>query len=132
MNTKISKFELNPNNDVVEIKPSKIHGLGLFAKKNIAKGYVLGPAMIDRSIATQYSNNLADNYDNVSPDDNWVQVIGTRFLNHSFQPNVKFEIQDNILETIAIKNISVGEEITVNYHDYFSHTSFPLPDFLKR
>lgn len=124
-------FALNPDNQMVEIRPSTIHGLGLFSKKDIKKGYILGPAMIDRSIARYYLNNTSENYDQTGVDDDWVQCIGTRYLNHSNQPNIGFQFEDKFIIAIAIKDIVLGDEITVNYLDYFSHTYVPLPRFLS-
>jgi uncharacterized protein len=38
-----------------------------------------------------------------------------RFTNHSCQPNGRLSIQDGRIEFYALRDIAVGEEITVNY-----------------
>ena len=38
-----------------------------------------------------------------------------RFTNHSCQPNARLSIQGGRIEFYALREISVGEEITVNY-----------------
>lgn len=92
------------------IKPSKIHGLGLFAKRDIIKG--------DRII-----QGLAD----FSYDKEWVPYVkkfktksfcynnGYCMLNHSTEPNTKRGPEPE-LGIIASRDICNGEEITEDYY----------------
>ncbi len=133
MKNHVTFFYLNPENHYVEVKESAIHGRGLFSRKTIAKGFVLGPAMVDKSVATSYTDNLADSYNDYGDeDDNWQQVSGTRYLNHSANPNIRFIFDGRFILAVTCKEIAVDDEITVNYADYFTHTHLTLPKFLRR
>jgi len=124
-------FGLNPKNHIIEIKKSPIHGFGIFSKKELPADFMLGPAFVDRGVAKLYEENLAGNYEKREVDDNWIQVIGNRYLNHSEQPNIKFQFNGKFIMAVVIKKIAIGDEITVNYLDYYSHTKISTPAFLK-
>ena len=93
-----------PLHKSLTIKESEIEGLGLFAKENIPKGTDLG----------------ISHYHFVD-----TRIIRTPlggFYNHSEEPNcIKEESKvDNMLviclyHLVTLRDIKVGEEITVNY-----------------
>lgn len=90
------------------IKPSQIHGLGLFAKSDIRKGQRVVQGMADFSYQ-----------------DEWIRYVkkwktksfcynnGFCMVNHSETPNI---IRRKSLMMIASRNIKAGEEITEDYH----------------
>ena len=93
-----------PNaNAVLVIKPSKIHGKGIFAGERIPKGTNLGITSIR------------------SGGDNWsIPPLG-RWHNHSEQPtcvsvaSAPIEEEKYTRTLIAERDIEPGEEITVDY-----------------
>ena len=76
---------------------SSIHGIGVFALKNINKGEVIGIGSIDNKYKT---------------------TLG-RFTNHSDNNNcVFYYLKNNDVVMVAVKNISKNEEILINYRDH--------------
>lgn len=78
----------------VSIGDSNIQGSGMFAEKHIVEGEFIMPARL-REKRTQAG----------------------RFINHAVRPNAKFVFDGTDLNTVAIRDIHIGEEITVNYRD---------------
>jgi hypothetical protein len=83
-------------------KKSKIHGLGLFAKKHFKKHDCIGVALINNKRTT----------------------LG-RWTNHSHLHNAEFlhlihNEENTIIVCIAIKDILYNEEITVNYRNHIN------------
>jgi SET domain-containing protein len=106
-----------------KIGPSKIAGIGLFADEMITKGTVIWKfePLIDILLSKEEIENLAEpskkqfyNYSYLDEKYNKYLLCGDdgRFLNHDLNPNCDDSIPD---ETIAIRNIAIGEELTVNY-----------------
>ena len=101
------KKEWRPLPDSITIKESKIEGLGVFAIKDI-------PSDTDLGISHVYDNRFPDNY---------IRLPLGAFINHHEMPNCKAIIFDshksigNIkhIRIITEKNISSGEELTLNY-----------------
>jgi SET domain-containing protein len=119
------------SNGFVEVKDSKTHGLGLFSKKFIPKGFVFGAGLIDKSLAGEYeAKDLHGAHDKKYKGLNVFQVGGSRYINHSLDPNVRYQVKDKMSIAIAIKDIKEGEEITLNYFEFFSEAGLPLPAFL--
>ena len=76
---------------------SNIHGVGVFALKNINKEEVIGIGSIDNKYKT---------------------TLG-RFTNHSDNNNCMFYyLKNNDVVMVATKNISKNEEILINYRDH--------------
>src|SRR5574337_147087 len=93
---KLSENENDFNPIYIEsvcVRDSKIEGLGLFSKENIKAGFFICPARI-----------------------NGFRTIAGRYTNHSKSPNAIFTAMENDdLGLLAIKPISAGEEITIDY-----------------
>ena len=83
--------------DFIEIKESRIQGNGVFLTKDCVIGEFIGAARIGDKRTK----------------------IG-RYCNHSRSPNCQFKICDNVVQSIALKSIKKGEEITVDYRHAFS------------
>jgi hypothetical protein len=116
------------------VKPSSIHGLGLFAAEPISKGAAIwrfSPGL-DQEIAagdfekfTRYEQDVilfygfrsrkTGNY-HLSFDD-------VRFINHAEQGNITVDeargTEDDVeFVLVAARDIAVGDELTQNYYEF--------------
>ena len=103
-------------------------GKGLFAKKNIRKGKIIDTApvilipnkeyeLIDKTIVSNYCFT----WENPKYQSEYKMVLAMsicQFMNHSYNPNVRYEYnyKNDTIKFRAIKNVSTGEELTVNYN----------------
>lgn len=111
--------------------PSTIHGIGLFAAEPIARGTVIWrfDECIDRRfnkaardalpeptrsfVATySYPERLGSDVHNLDGDN-------ARFMNHSVAPNTDCEV-----DTIASRDIAVGEELLCDYGQFHPRHEF--------
>ena len=98
----------NPLPDFLTITLSPIHGLGLFATKDIEEDTTLG-------ISHVHNNSFPQN---------WIRTPLGGFYNHSDEPNCKLAdsfLSEALIYTkilVSIKPISKGEEITCTYTLY--------------
>ena len=102
---------------------SKIEGVGVFAKENIKKGQLIKEVRPDFEIEFNKDNlpkmplalaKLIDTHAYERELGSKILVMGIdneKYLNHSNNPNVN----DN---GIALKDIKIGDEITVDYKDF--------------
>ena len=98
---KVLKFDV----EGVEVKESKINGLGVIAVSSIKKDSIVGLATINRAYKT---------------------ILG-RYTNHSSIPNCRFQLLFNgDFIMISLKNIKVGEELIVDYKDHYLAPSYYL------
>ena len=81
-----------PEGCFVEVKPSKIHGNGLFATKDFKVGELICLGRI-----------------------NGKRTPAGRYMNHSTNANAVFDKVNDDLNVVALRDIYVGEEILVNY-----------------
>lgn len=108
----------------VRIKPSPIHGLGVFSVFPIKKGTVVWVynSLVDERIPipenlTEFQNK----YGYISPGRNFLEVPGdaTMFMNHSSNPNVSY-LDGDVNKDIghAIKYIDADTELVCNYAEF--------------
>ena len=125
-------------------KISKVHGLGLFATKDILKKTKVieyigakvtkteGDRRADKQIAKVFKNkkngmvyifSLNSRYDI----DGSYKYNTARNINHSCNPNCEVEIIKNKIWILSIKNIKKGEELSYDYgYSYDSdYKSYP-------
>lgn len=109
---------------IVEIKNSSLHGKGVFAKRNIAKGELIAECHM---ALVHVNENLpevlatlqfqwTDEYDAICLSD-----VGS-FFNHASQPSAEIVDRDfeNLIQSFCAKtDISKGEEITIYYNQAF-------------
>jgi len=76
----------------VELKPSNIHGLGLFATKDFDAGETVCPGRLDGK-----------------------RTPGGRFINHSPNSNIRPEMVGDNIFAVASRKISAGDELLVDY-----------------
>jgi len=95
------------NNSKVYVAKSLIHGKGLFAKEFIPAESVIG------TVLGKYTNKNGDYVLWLDDIIGFHVLCQFRFINHSDSPNAVYY---DTLEVCAVKDISVDEEITHNYH----------------
>ncbi|MEJ2250004.1 MAG: SET domain-containing protein-lysine N-methyltransferase [Candidatus Lokiarchaeota archaeon] len=127
----------NPIEDFGEVKPSKIHGLGLFAKSKIPHGTVWWHArpkdviIITKeqflNLDTSYKSQSIKDYINILLTYSYYErnldslifcVDDARYVNHSFDANSGASEDENGFCAVALKDIQRGEEITEDYSKY--------------
>jgi uncharacterized protein len=107
---------------------SKIHGIGLFTDQFISKGTIVQKFIsgfdltideknLDKLPEAAKEQFLTYAYKNKNTGKYILCADNARFLNHSDNPNL---ISDNPNEEIdiAVRDIQIGEELTVNYNDF--------------
>ncbi len=94
----------------LEIKKSKIHGRGLFARRPLERGAVLGKCRTSpnrNATPTAYTLWLNEEH--------CVDVLCKfRYINHSKRPNVVYY---DDLTVVALKPIKPGDELVHDYGD---------------
>ena len=89
----VLEYEING----VEKRPSEIHGLGIFATKQIGSWTMIGLGSIDFRYKT---------------------ILG-RYTNHSIHPNCMFmHLANNDAVMVSIKTIMQGDELLIDYRDH--------------
>ncbi|MFX1302026.1 MAG: SET domain-containing protein-lysine N-methyltransferase [Promethearchaeota archaeon] len=115
--------------NLLEVKfISRKKGKGVFANIDIAKGVIIDIAhvilisnkewdLIKETVLSNYSFEW-DDPQWVGEYDSAVSLSVSQFINHSYNPNVKYiyDYKNKCIKYITIRNISKGEEITVNYN----------------
>lgn len=120
------------------VKPSQIHGLGLFAVDFIPKGtpiwrfekgfdHDFSPAQFAAlpPLAREHTRWFCY----VSKMDGHVILSGDHacFINHSSDPNTGAPAGATLpVETMALRDIAAGDEVTCNYFDYDADTAWKL------
>lgn len=113
-----------------QLKKSEISGIGLFADEMIPKGTVVWEfnPFIDILLSKEEVESLSKpaqeqiyKYGFLDTKSNKYMLCGddARFFNHSIDNNCD-DSQINI--TIAKRNIMPGEELTVNYKEFYGDT----------
>ena len=105
------------------VKPSTIHGLGLFAEQVIPKGtktWILNP-LVDITYTKEQIETFSEEFRNylsmyAYEIEDGKRVLcgdGARHMNHSDNPNI-----DSIppYEDMTNRDILPGEELTINYY----------------
>ena len=123
--------EVTTESSLFEVRPSMIHGTGVFARADIAEGtkiveYVGERLDKDESLRRREAGNffvftVTDDYDI----DGLVDWNPSRFINHSCVTNCEAQEEDEHIWIIALRNIKAGEELSFNYgydlEDYQDH-----------
>lgn len=103
-------------NPKVEIQPSRIHGLGLFAARPLREGEVIG---LYQGPEVEYDgDHVLWIYDEDQEREYGIDGTSeTRYVNHCRKPNAYFN--GEVLE--ALRVIKAGEEITHNYGEAWAN-----------
>ena len=120
------------DSDLVVFHPSAIHGLGGFAKTDIAKDAriieYLGERIDKQESARRCeANNVyifsLNEQQDLDGDVGWNPA---RFLNHSCSPDCEAQLDQDRIWIIAGRDIRAGEELTFNYgFDLENYRDFP-------
>ena len=115
-----SEIILVLNNNLFIVKKSKIHDMGLFSLSSFPVGFEFGPSVINKSKAEIFKDFIGDQS---HPELKWnfVQTTATKFINHSYNPNMEYYLKDGCNEIIyarCLRNIEPNDEITLNYKDH--------------
>ncbi len=115
--------------EYIEVKHiSEKKGRGAFAKKSIKKDSIIDVAYVVPIPNKDYKKiykTILYNYCYIWEDPehmpafrNAITLSVSQFINHSYDPNVKYlyDYENKAMEFIAIKDISVGEELVTNYN----------------
>jgi SET domain-containing protein len=105
----------------IMIKPSALHGIGVFALRDIAKGQRglfstgigewIPVSKKEVALLPQHSIDLVENY--FIPNYGFKVMDLVNFLNHSETPNIISINDGEDFETIT--HIAAGEELLINY-----------------
>lgn len=99
------------------IKPSAVHGNGVFTLKPFKRGdrvgTVQGAKVMYRPLVGGQSNRYAD-WIGIGPN-KWIDPIDEfQYVNHSCNPTCALK-GDRVLQVIALRDIAPGDEITIDY-----------------
>ena len=120
-----------PASDLYEVKPSPIHGFGVFARRNLPEDTrvleYLGERLTKaeslrrRKLGNFFVFIVTDEFDI----DGAVDWNPARFINHSCTPNCDAQMEDERIWIIARRELREGEELSFNYgynlDDYEDH-----------
>ena len=100
-----------------EIRSSDIHGDGLFSTHSINQGLVLGKLdgqKVPGSMHPDFLNALSE-WNAIGEGELLVRHFRTKysFINHSRNPNLVIKYFP--IRVVALRSISVGEELTLDY-----------------
>lgn len=121
----------SPASDLYEVKPSSIHGSGVFARRDIPADTRVVEYLGERvskaeSLRRRKGGNffvfiVTDQFDI----DGAVDWNPARFINHSCVPNCDARMEDERIWIIARRDLRAGEELSFNYgydlQDYEDH-----------
>ncbi|UCC20332.1 MAG: SET domain-containing protein-lysine N-methyltransferase [Promethearchaeota archaeon] len=116
-------------NSLLEIKYISLKkGRGVFAKEKIIKDEVIDIApivLISNSDWELIEDTVLSNYSFEWDDpkckgefESAISLSISQFINNSYKPNVKYvyDYKNKLIEYITIRDITEGEELTVNYN----------------
>lgn len=103
----------------VEVKPSGIEGLGLFACRAFDPGEQIHRINAVREITAEapLREDMGERFDHCDYPDGKVVLIGfpSRHLNHSCDPNAYLRYETDACYVLARRRIGPGEEVTIDY-----------------
>ncbi len=102
----------------VEIRPSQLHGTGLFAGEDIKEGEIIQSVEGERKtffVQSKEDSLAYPNWIGVGPNE-WIDVKEPLvFINHSCEPNTGAIGPVGEMSVVALRDISAGEELTIDY-----------------
>jgi SET domain-containing protein len=108
-----------------EVRPSAIHGLGVFARRRIARGTRIVEYAGERLTADEVEQRYAGEPDTGHTflfhigDGLYVDAThqgnDARFINHSCDPNCESEIDGDRVYIVALVDIDPGTELSYDY-----------------
>lgn len=114
-------LSIGTQTDLYEVRPSTIHGQGIFARRIIPAGTRVIEYLGERvskaeSLRRRQDGNffvfiVTDEFDI----DGAVSWNPARFINHSCSPNCEARNEDERIWIVALRDIAAGEELSFNY-----------------
>jgi uncharacterized protein len=131
MDTTNMEAHMELTSELYEVKASSIHGMGVYARVDVAKGtrvleYIGERITKEESLRRREGGNffvfdVTEEFDI----DGAVDWNPARFINHSCAPNCEAPMEDERIWIIALRDLKAGEELTFNYgydlEDYENH-----------
>jgi SET domain-containing protein len=116
------------------LAPSKLHGVGVFAIRNIRKGIEIFPGVDDKivwvdpakiknlpaAIRRLYEDFGIYKDGKIGCPTNFNLLNASCYINHSDLPNLRL---DNNYRAYAARNIKKGEELTLDYTTYMDQNA---------
>ena len=104
----------------VEVRPSRIEGLGMFALRSFRPGERIKQINVVREVTSEFPLHveLGERTDHCDYPDGKVVLLGfpDRHINHSCDPNA-YELYDGGSPSlVALRTIEPGDEIVVDYN----------------
>ena len=104
----------------IEVRPSSIEGLGIFATRLFRSGERITRVHVVREITpeTPIREDLGERVEHCAYPDGKTVLIAfpERQVNHSCDPNAYEAFADDISYLVARNSIRAGEEITIDYN----------------
>ncbi len=121
----------------VEVKPSSIQGLGIFARRSFRAGERIRRVNVVREITTAspLREELGERIDHCDYPDGKVVLLGfpDRHVNHSCDPNAYQLFEKDASYLVTRRGITAGEEITCDYNINITNgTAWPCACGSKR
>jgi uncharacterized protein len=114
----------DPNSKGVRMGVVAGHGRGMFASRNFSKGELIERAPIipidekkwpnaAKTILSDYAFDWGEKDEHAAISLGYISIY-----NHSYSPNAQLEqlLDELMMEIVAIKDIPMGEQITINYN----------------
>ncbi len=112
--------------DLIEVRRSEVHGLGVFATKRIPKGTriieYLGERVSHAEADRRYEEKDANDshtflfiVDSKTVIDAGVDGNDARFFNHSCDPNCESTVEKRRVYIESIRDVEAGDELTYDY-----------------
>lgn len=109
---------------MIRVSPSPRDGRGIFATRDILSGELIEAAPVIVLPSEQIQHLAATVLDNYCF--RWGEELEQvaihlglcSLCNHSYEPNARFELRHArlMIEFVALRDITAGEEITINYN----------------
>jgi len=98
------------------VAKSKIHGLGLFAKKSMKKGYEFH-INLNRVSEAEYNKTSDKESELFLYDEHLWDLRDTdyQYLNHSLSPNLEWYEDGDKIRIEVLKDIKKNKELTIDY-----------------
>lgn len=109
---------------MIRVGSSKGKGRGVFARRQIAEGELIEQAPVLVIPAEEWKHleqTVLYNYCFSWGSDQQHAALALGFgalYNHSYQPNAEYikRLSERVIDFIALREIALGEEITINYN----------------
>jgi len=101
----------------VEVRPSKVGGLGVFAAMSFVSGTLVRTCTIEREVTIAEPLRPDEDPDHTFLANGKVFLAGVpdRYLNHSCDPSTYLRFVGNEIELVARRNVEPGDELSLDY-----------------